>query len=249
MVTGIHPLITQLVQARKARGLSQQALASLLGVTQTAVSYWEAGQRDVSFSQLVAWANVLNVPIGGPPTKPPATPEPVPPLRTGTKPPRQTIYDATERMIAVGVTPADAAWLVQQLSIAEAAQAAGKKARDEQYAFVDEHLGWHEVDSARDGWHEGSCDLCDWTTSGTEDAVEEAAHEHAVDHLSGLVDARQEAARAAAPGLRVYALAHRWVNDMPANITEDVARAVLADAGRQILAAYDSTDTTGKEPH
>ena len=167
-------------------------------------------------------------------------PEPQLPLRAANTPPTY-IYDATNRLVSVGLTAADANWIVQQINTAKYLRDKAREARDELHRFVDEHIAWCEVDSARDGWNEGSCDLCDWTTNGSEEAVEEAAHQHAADHLAGLVTQRQETAQAAAPGLRAYALAHQWANDMPANITEDLARAILADAGRQIIAAYHAT--------
>ncbi|WP_236718563.1 ImmA/IrrE family metallo-endopeptidase [Actinoplanes sp. TFC3] len=47
--------------AREARGWSQGALASRLGRTQTAVSYWESGNRALALDDLIAVAEVLGV--------------------------------------------------------------------------------------------------------------------------------------------------------------------------------------------
>lgn len=37
----------------------------------------------------------------------------------------------------------------------------------------------YPIDSARDGWHEATCGRDDWSTTGLESVVEEAAYEHA----------------------------------------------------------------------
>lgn len=50
-------------QAREARGLTQEKLAESLGVTQTAVSYWEAGRRAPDVDDLVAIAELLDTDI------------------------------------------------------------------------------------------------------------------------------------------------------------------------------------------
>lgn len=50
-------------QAREARGLTQEMLAESLGVTQAAVSYWEAGRRAPDVDDLVAIADALNIDI------------------------------------------------------------------------------------------------------------------------------------------------------------------------------------------
>lgn len=54
----VHPL----KRARLAAGLSQKALADLVGVSQMAVSRWEGGRtmRDAHLQRL---ANVLQVPV------------------------------------------------------------------------------------------------------------------------------------------------------------------------------------------
>lgn len=49
-------------------------------------------------------------------------------LRVGSKPPHQTIYDEDERMVAVGITPADAAWIVEQVDSAERLASAVERA-------------------------------------------------------------------------------------------------------------------------
>jgi len=48
-------------QARERAVLSQEALAGRLGVTQTAVSYWEAGKRDPGVAELERIADALGV--------------------------------------------------------------------------------------------------------------------------------------------------------------------------------------------
>lgn len=50
-------------QAREARGFSQSALAEALGVTQTAVSYWEAGRRAPDVDDLIEIAAVLETDV------------------------------------------------------------------------------------------------------------------------------------------------------------------------------------------
>jgi transcriptional regulator with XRE-family HTH domain len=47
--------------AREDAGLSQEALGAKLGVTQTAVSYWEAGKRDPGVADLLRIADALSV--------------------------------------------------------------------------------------------------------------------------------------------------------------------------------------------
>jgi transcriptional regulator with XRE-family HTH domain len=54
-----HVVIAQLIAARREQRLSQAALARRLGITQTAVSYWESGKRDVSLVDAVRWASAL----------------------------------------------------------------------------------------------------------------------------------------------------------------------------------------------
>lgn len=50
-------------QVREARGLSQGALAEALGVTQTAVSYWESGRRSPDVDDLIEIAEVLDTDV------------------------------------------------------------------------------------------------------------------------------------------------------------------------------------------
>lgn len=50
-------------QVREARGLSQGVLAEALGVTQTAVSYWESGRRSPDVDDLIEIAEVLETDV------------------------------------------------------------------------------------------------------------------------------------------------------------------------------------------
>jgi Zn-dependent peptidase ImmA (M78 family)/DNA-binding XRE family transcriptional regulator len=50
-------------QARERRGWPQAELARRLGLTQTAVSYWEAGKRSPGVDDVLALAEALEVPI------------------------------------------------------------------------------------------------------------------------------------------------------------------------------------------
>ena len=48
---------------RESAGWTQESLGERLGVTQTAVSYWEGGRREPGLAQLTALADVLGVAI------------------------------------------------------------------------------------------------------------------------------------------------------------------------------------------
>ena len=37
----------------------------------------------------------------------------------------------------------------------------------------------YPIESVRDGWHEGCCPFCGYSTTGLESVVEEAIHDHA----------------------------------------------------------------------
>ena len=50
-----------LTRTRKARGLSQEELASRLGVSRQAVSKWESGASDPSTTNLLALAKLFGV--------------------------------------------------------------------------------------------------------------------------------------------------------------------------------------------
>ena len=52
-------LITQLVEARKAKNLSQRALAELLGMGQPHLAHWERRAKFPSLGSLLRWANTL----------------------------------------------------------------------------------------------------------------------------------------------------------------------------------------------
>jgi transcriptional regulator with XRE-family HTH domain len=54
-------LLQRLVDARKAAGLTQRELGRLLGVTQTAVSYWEGGGRDMGLSTAAEYAKAVGM--------------------------------------------------------------------------------------------------------------------------------------------------------------------------------------------
>lgn len=47
--------------ARERAGMTQEALAGKLGITQTAVSYWEAGKRDIGVADLERIAVALGI--------------------------------------------------------------------------------------------------------------------------------------------------------------------------------------------
>lgn len=48
-------------EARTARGISQGQLATMLGRTQTAISYWESGTRSLRVEELADIATALNI--------------------------------------------------------------------------------------------------------------------------------------------------------------------------------------------
>lgn len=52
-------LIVELVKARKVLGISQRALADIIGVTQSTFCNWEAGLVDPSLRRLAGWAEAL----------------------------------------------------------------------------------------------------------------------------------------------------------------------------------------------
>ncbi len=54
-------ILDRLVAARKTARLSQAAVAAQLGVTQTAVSYWESGAREMDLASAVAYAAAVNL--------------------------------------------------------------------------------------------------------------------------------------------------------------------------------------------
>ena len=65
----LHPLISQLLAARKARGLSQKDLGNKLDAAQSYVARIEKGETDLRTSNLIQMARLLGlevmlVPIG-----------------------------------------------------------------------------------------------------------------------------------------------------------------------------------------
>lgn len=60
MVESIQPFIEQLQMARTLKGLSQRALASKVGITQSHLSKIEQGKVDVQLSTLLNLARVLD---------------------------------------------------------------------------------------------------------------------------------------------------------------------------------------------
>lgn len=56
-------MISEIKKIRKARGLTQEQFADLLGVNRTSVSRWESGERFPDLEILEKMANVLEVPL------------------------------------------------------------------------------------------------------------------------------------------------------------------------------------------
>lgn len=54
---------TRIARYREAAGLSQRDLARAIGVKQPTISNWESGERELTLANLVAVANVLQVPV------------------------------------------------------------------------------------------------------------------------------------------------------------------------------------------
>ncbi len=50
-------------ELRKKKGLSQEKLAELTGVTPKTLSYWENGHNSVTFGKIPKLAEALNVPV------------------------------------------------------------------------------------------------------------------------------------------------------------------------------------------
>ena len=50
-------------EAREAKGMTQEQVAKMVGVTQGAVAQWENGLTHPSFDKLVRIADVLEVPL------------------------------------------------------------------------------------------------------------------------------------------------------------------------------------------
>ena len=60
---GYDCCMSSIASNRKAKGLTQKALAQALGVTQMTVSNWENGRRQASVAMLRKVADVLGVPV------------------------------------------------------------------------------------------------------------------------------------------------------------------------------------------
>ena len=104
---------------RTQRGLSQAELGRRVGKSQTGVNYWESGKRNLTVADLIDVAQALEVAAADLIPGGTCPPESIPfelPLRLGNKYPRQTIYDATEQMIAAGMTSEKARWLVNTVN-------------------------------------------------------------------------------------------------------------------------------------
>lgn len=62
-MTTITPLATRITEARRAKGLTQQALAEAIGCAVRTVQNWEAGERTVSAQLVVPAAKALGLPV------------------------------------------------------------------------------------------------------------------------------------------------------------------------------------------
>jgi transcriptional regulator with XRE-family HTH domain len=61
--TGVAVVGRCIREARTTAEMTQDDLAGALGVTQTCVSYWEAGKRDLGVTDLLRVAAAINVPV------------------------------------------------------------------------------------------------------------------------------------------------------------------------------------------
>lgn len=59
----VRALTTQLAEARRALGWSQQQLANRLYVSRTSLVKWESGQRTPEVGALLAWADAVGFEI------------------------------------------------------------------------------------------------------------------------------------------------------------------------------------------
>lgn len=57
----ITPLARRLRDLRKERGLKQAYVASLAGISVTALSMYERGDRDPNVARAIAWARALGM--------------------------------------------------------------------------------------------------------------------------------------------------------------------------------------------
>lgn len=55
--------MNKIAKARKDKGLTQQALAEAVGLTQGAVAHWESGRRQPPVAMLRKIAEALRVPV------------------------------------------------------------------------------------------------------------------------------------------------------------------------------------------
>lgn len=55
--------MNKIAKARKDKGMTQQALAQAVGLTQGAVAHWESGRREPSLAMLRKIARALGVQV------------------------------------------------------------------------------------------------------------------------------------------------------------------------------------------
>lgn len=55
--------MNKIAKARKDKGMTQQALAQAVGLTQGAVAHWESGRREPSLAMLRKIAKALGVQV------------------------------------------------------------------------------------------------------------------------------------------------------------------------------------------
>lgn len=104
---------------RAAKGWSQGDLATRMGRTQTAVSYWEAGRRALGVDDLVEVANALGVPTSELlPDRPPGRPVPALLRAVAEDVDAHHLADQLEKFVltAQELTPPEVRWIVTPTS-------------------------------------------------------------------------------------------------------------------------------------